>query len=60
MTDRQIVVRTAQAKGFDLIKPSKADKTILVMASINGFYKCMVEAATWAEARTKLAQLNMA
>ncbi len=60
MTDKQIVVRAAQAKGFDLIKPSKADKTILMMASINGFYKCMVEAANWAEARAKLAQLNMA
>jgi hypothetical protein len=58
MTDKQIVVRTAQAKGFDLIKPTKADKTILVMAPINGFYKCLVEAANWAEARAKLAKIN--
>lgn len=60
MTDRQITIRTTQAKGWDLFKPSKGDKTILVMATINGFYKCMVEAQTWAEARQQLAKLNRA
>lgn len=60
MTDRQITIRTVQAKGWDIFKPTKGDKTILVMASINGFNKVMVDAQTWAEARQQLAKLNRA
>lgn len=60
MTDRQIVIRTAQIKGFDLIKPSKADKTILVMDWSTGRGKVAAEAKTWADARQQLAQLNRA
>jgi hypothetical protein len=55
MTDKDFVIRSAQANRLDLIKPSKADKTILVIDAKRKPAPVAVEAPTWGAARSQLA-----
>lgn len=56
MNDRQYVIRACEVKGFDLLKPTKAAPGIVVYDYKSGFGRCIVEADTWAQARTQLDQ----
>jgi hypothetical protein len=54
LTDRLYTIRAAALKGLDLIRPTRADKTILIYDWSSGKGRCLVEASNWADARTKL------
>ena len=55
MTDKDFVVRSSQFNRLDLIKPSKADRTILVIDPKRSPSRVAVEALTWGAARSQLA-----
>ena len=59
MTDKDYVTRSAQANRLDLIKPSKADKTILIMDPKTKPIRVAVEATTWPAARAALSAYLM-
>lgn len=54
LTDRLYTIRATQLKGLDLIRPTRADKTIMIYDWSSGVGRCVVEAGSWADARTKL------
>lgn len=57
MTNQQYVVRAAQLKGLSLIKPTKGNPGILAYnfnTKTNGIHPCVIDAQTWAEARTQI------
>lgn len=58
MTDRQYVIRAAQIKGLSIILPTKASPGILAIdwstKNARGVYPCIVDALTWAQARTQI------
>lgn len=53
MTDKQYTLRAAQLKGLDLIKPTKGNPGILAIDFKNKG-KCVIDAQTWAQARTQI------
>jgi hypothetical protein len=55
MTDKDFVIRSTQANRLDLIKPSKADKTILVIDAKRKPAPVAVDALSWSVARSQLA-----
>ena len=50
--------RAAQVLGLDLIKPAKGAPEILGFHYSNGFGKCVIDAPTWAEARTQITKFS--
>lgn len=54
MTNSQYVIRTAQMMKLSIIKPSRADKGILVHDWSTGFGKIVVDTKDWAVARTQI------
>ncbi len=60
MTNQQYVVRSAQLKGLSLIKPTKGNPGILAYnfktKDANGVFPCVIDAQTWAEARTQITK----
>lgn len=54
MTDKEYVIYACKVFKFDLIKPTKGSKDILVMQDTNGFMKCIAEGTTWKSIRTQL------
>lgn len=58
MTNAQYVTRAAQLKGLSLIKPTKGNPGILAYnfnsKGPNGVFPCVIDAQTWAEARTQI------
>jgi hypothetical protein len=55
MTDKDFVIRSAQANRLDLVKPSRADRTILIIDPRRKPAPVAVEALTWSAARSQLA-----
>jgi hypothetical protein len=55
MTDKDFVVRSVEVNRLDLLKPSKEDRTILILDSKRLPAKVAVEALTWADARAQLS-----
>ena len=55
MTARQYVLRAAQIKGLDLIKPTRGNPGILGY-TVNGdkLGACVIDAQTWAQAREQI------
>lgn len=57
MTDRQYVLRSAQFNGISVIKPKKGSPGIIAIDfnnKVNGVHPCVIDATTWAKARTQL------
>jgi hypothetical protein len=58
MTDKQYVIRAAQIKGLDLLKPTKSVPEIYAVDYNNkdrsGCYKNVIDAKTWTEARQQI------
>jgi methionine salvage enolase-phosphatase E1 len=53
-TARSYVIRAAQIKGIALIKPTRGNPGILGTVWKDGFGSHVIDAATWAEARTQI------
>ena len=58
MTAREYVIRAAQIKGLDLIKPKKGNPGIIAYdmnkRNAAGVFPCVIDAQTWAEAQTQI------
>lgn len=54
MTDKQYTIRAAQLKGLSIIKPTKGNPGILALNFNIKPAPCVIDAQTWAEARTQI------
>ena len=54
LTDREYVLRAADLKGLIIWKPTRANPGITGYLQQNGFYKQVLDAKNWAEARTQI------
>ncbi len=58
VTDKDYVVRVADMKRLDLMKPTRACPGVLVYDMRNkdarGVYPCVIDAKTWTEAKEQL------
>ena len=58
MKDKDYVIRVAQMKRLDLIKPTRSCLGVLVYDMRNkdsrGVHPCIVDAKTWAEAKEQI------
>jgi hypothetical protein len=56
---KQHVIAYCQQKGYELIMPSKADRTILVFeGNGNTVGKCLAEGRKWADVASQLGRLR--